>query len=84
MKGERCIAAIVSKSSAQKHTGMLKGYIAMLAVEQEFRRAGLGRKLVRLTLDKMKADNVKECVLETETCNAAALRLYESTRSVFD
>eukprot|EP00826_Nyctotherus_ovalis_P036655 TRINITY_DN3272_c0_g1_i3.p1 TRINITY_DN3272_c0_g1~~TRINITY_DN3272_c0_g1_i3.p1 ORF type:complete len:107 (+),score=29.83 TRINITY_DN3272_c0_g1_i3:147-467(+) len=78
MKGTECIGCIVSKISPQKSTKALKGYIAMLAVEEEYRRLGLGRKLVQLTLDKMKKMDVSECVLETETENLAALRLYES------
>ena len=78
MKGTQCIGCIVSKVSPQKRTGMLKGYIAMLAVEQEYRRLGIGRKLVEVTLAKMKEIDVGECVLETETVNQAALRLYES------
>ena len=83
MKGTQCIGAIVSKSSKQKKTGMLKGYIAMLAVEQEYRRLGIGRKLVQLTLTRMKELGIAEGVLETETDNAAALKLYES-KNVFD
>ena len=82
MKGEECIGCIVSKVSPQKNTGMLKGYIAMLAVEKEYRRLGIGRKLVQLSLDKMKKMGVGECVLETETENQAALKLYESLSSL--
>ena len=82
MKGTTCIGCIVSKVSPQKVTGMLKGYIAMLAVEKEYRRLGIGRKLVELTLEKMKASGVGECVLETEIVNEAALRLYESIYNV--
>ena len=56
----------------------------MLAVEQEYRRAGIGRKLVQLTLDRMKEQGIFECVLETETNNGAALRLYESMCGLYN
>ena len=83
MKGTKCIGAIVSKSSTQKSTGLQKGYIAMLAVEQEYRRLGIGKKLVQLTLDRMKEEKIAECILETEIDNSAALRLYESINKPF-
>jgi hypothetical protein len=37
----RCIAAIVSKLDQVK--GILRGYIAMLAVAKEFRKCGIGK-----------------------------------------
>jgi len=78
MKDKEYIGCIVSKVSTQKRTGWQKGYIAMLAVEEKYRRLGIGRKLVEQTLKKMKEMGVAEAILETETCNQAALRLYES------
>eukprot|EP00829_Urostomides_striatus_P005294 TRINITY_DN1594_c0_g1_i4.p3 TRINITY_DN1594_c0_g1~~TRINITY_DN1594_c0_g1_i4.p3 ORF type:complete len:122 (+),score=48.16 TRINITY_DN1594_c0_g1_i4:58-423(+) len=56
----------------------LRGYIAMLAVETEYRRMGISKKLVQMTLDRMREQHVDECVLETEAVNEPALRLYES------
>lgn len=56
-----------------------KGYIGMLAVKKEFRKRGIGRKLVSLLIDKFdKVYNVSRIYLETEADNFGALHLYES------
>lgn len=52
----------------------------MLAVETEYRRIGISKKLVKMTLDRMREQHVDECVLETEAINEPALRLYESKK----
>lgn len=70
------IGVIVCK--ADKHRNALRGYIAMLAVKIEMRRAGIGRKLVEMAIKEMKNCKVDEIVLETEVTNVAALRLYDS------
>ena len=49
----------------------------MLAVDKEYRRLGLGRKLVKKTIEAMKELGANEIMLETEETNLAALRLYE-------
>lgn len=74
-KGSDLIGVIVCK--ADTHSKLLRGYIAMLAVKQDYRRAGIGRKLVSQALQAMKDAKVDEIVLETEVTNTAALRLYE-------
>ena len=50
----------------------------MLSVEPEYRRIGLGRKLVEKSIDLMVNDGADEVMLETEVTNLAALRLYDS------
>ena len=56
-----------------------QGYIAMLAVEEEYRKKGLGRKMVELLMDNFKKSyKVDEISIETEVDNYAALGLYES------
>ena len=50
----------------------------MLSVEPEFRRLGLGRLLVKRSIDLMIEMGADECMLETEITNIAALKLYES------
>ena len=50
----------------------------MLAVDPSCRRLGLGRKLVKRTIDAMKELGADEVILETEITNNAALQLYES------
>ena len=57
----------------------IQGYIAMLAVEEDYRKKGLGKKMVELLIDTFKkAYKVNEISIETEVDNYAALGLYES------
>ncbi|KAM3181063.1 hypothetical protein ACTXT7_015090 [Hymenolepis weldensis] len=56
------------------HVGIKRGYIAMLAVEKECRRKGIGSKLVQLALDIMIEQNAQEAA---EVDNKPALGLYE-------
>ena len=57
----------------------IQGYIAMLAVEEEYRKKGLGKKMVELLIDNFKKEyKVNEITIETEVDNYAALGLYES------
>ena len=57
----------------------VQGYIAMLAVEEEYRKKGLGRKMVELLMDTFKKSyRVNEISIETEVDNYPALGLYES------
>ena len=49
----------------------------MLSVEPEYRRIGLGRLLVKKSIDAMIEMDAEEIMLETEITNEAALRLYE-------
>jgi peptide alpha-N-acetyltransferase len=81
----RCIGCIVSKLDKHvKNTTwggsieLMRGYIAMLAVHPDFRRLGLGRKLIARSIERMKEQGADEVMLETEITNVAALRLYES------
>ncbi|KAI5306177.1 N-alpha-acetyltransferase mak3 [Ascosphaera pollenicola] len=70
------IGVIVSK--LEPHSGgPLRGYIAMLAVEEEYRGHGIATKLVCMAIDAMAERDADEIVLETEVSNKAAMRLYE-------
>lgn len=53
------------------------GYIGMLAVREAFRRKGIGKALVRLVLQRMKALNCTSATLETEVSNITAQKLYQ-------
>ena len=77
---DKIIACIVSKLDYNPKEGSnkLRGYIAMLAVDPDQRRLGLGRKLVTRSIEAMRAVGADEVILETEITNVAALRLYES------
>mmetsp|Transcript_6281 Transcript_6281/g.4479 ORF Transcript_6281/g.4479 Transcript_6281/m.4479 type:complete len:112 (-) Transcript_6281:108-443(-) len=78
---DKCLAVIVSKiEDIHKQSEQMtrrRGYIAMLAVDPQYRRLGLGKKLVQISIDAMKEQDADEVVLETEITNEAALRLYE-------
>jgi peptide alpha-N-acetyltransferase len=64
--------------------GMTKGYIAMLAVEENFRKHGIGSSLVKKAIDQMIHLECNEIVLETEITNVAAIRLYQNLGFVKD
>eukprot|EP01080_Neovahlkampfia_damariscottae_P003909 gene3909-7122_t len=82
-KDNYIIGAIVSKLDKHKN-GRERGYIAMLAVDQAYRKRGIGKKLVNLAIETMIKEGADEVVLETETFNGAALYLYEKLGFVRD
>ena len=54
----------------------LRGYIAMVSIEPEYRKLGLARHFVQKTIDIMKNKGVTNIIVETEICNKPALNLY--------
>ena len=77
-KGEYFICGAVVGNINRK-PNKIQGYIAMLALEEEYRKKGLGRKMVELLIDTFKKSyKVNEISIETEVDNYAALGLYES------
>lgn len=74
--GENFVGAVVCK--AENKVDVRRGYIAMLAVQDEYRRRGIGTELVRIAVRSMVTDGCGEVVLETEVSNRSALRLYEN------
>ncbi|KAH8370872.1 hypothetical protein KR093_005277 [Drosophila rubida] len=76
--GERYVGVIVCKMDNMDCPGMLQGYIAMLAVDPDYRLRRIGTTLVEKAIDMMIAEQADEIVLETEQSNKAALRLYDS------
>lgn len=81
--GDDCIGTVICKMEKGPR-GYLRGYIAMLAVRKERRKAGLGSKLVAKALDKMVEGGCAEVTLEAEVTNHAALRLYENLGFIRD
>ncbi|CAL8085815.1 unnamed protein product [Calicophoron daubneyi] len=75
-KNHDCIGTVVCKMEKYP-MGLLRGYIAMLAVKDGYRRLGIGSRLVRLAVNLMTDDHCDEVTLETEITNKAALALYE-------
>lgn len=84
----RIVGAIVCKldshDSHTKRAVTTRGYIAMLAVDQRFRKRRIGSCLVLNAIRAMAADAADEVVLETEVTNKGALRLYENLGFVRD
>mmetsp|Transcript_23689 Transcript_23689/g.51723 ORF Transcript_23689/g.51723 Transcript_23689/m.51723 type:complete len:195 (-) Transcript_23689:507-1091(-) len=70
-----CVGTIVCKMDRHRET--FRGYIAMLVVDMPYRKHKLGSKLVCRAIEVMKAEGVEEVMLEAETTNEGALRLYE-------
>nr|CAG4647948.1 EOG090X07BN [Moina brachiata]SVE93047.1 EOG090X07BN [Moina brachiata] len=83
MFGEKCVGAIVCKLDLHKKV-VRRGYIAMLAVDENFRQCKIGSNLVMRAIRAMVKDGADEVVLETEITNEPALRLYENLGFVRD
>jgi len=86
MDGDACVGAIVCKLDVHKKMAN-RGYIAMLAVDTNYRRRKIGSTLVRKAIRAMILDEASSCdevVLETEITNTSALRLYENLGFVRD
>lgn len=77
MSGSLCVGVVVCKLDYHRDTRQ-RGYIAMLAVKNDYRKQGIGSKLVKLALSAMKAKGADEVVLETELSNNSAQKLYEN------
>ncbi|MCJ1293775.1 N-alpha-acetyltransferase mak3 [Xylographa carneopallida] len=84
--GDLCFMALDSEdtlmgvvvSKLEPHRGgPMRGYIAMLAVKEEYRGKGVATKLVRMAIDAMIEKDADEIALETEVTNTAAMKLYE-------
>lgn len=83
MVNEKCIGAIVCKLDFRKNNA-LRGYIAMLAVDEGYRKQKIGSNLVLKAINVMIESNADEVVLETEVTNKPALKLYENLGFVRD
>lgn len=83
MCDEKCVGAIVCKLDFHRKSTK-RGYIAMLAVDKDYRKQRIGSTLVRRAITEMIAGGADEVVLETEVTNKPALRLYEQLGFVRD
>ena len=83
MDNGECIGAIVCKLDFRKNK-VLRGYIAMLAVDERYRKRKIGSNLVLKAINVMIESNADEVVLETEVTNKPALKLYENLGFVRD
>lgn len=73
---DKLLGVVISKLEPHRG-GPLRGYIAMLAVREEYRGRGVATKLVRMAVDVMIERDADEIALETEVTNTAAMKLYE-------
>ncbi|KAK6203524.1 acyl-CoA N-acyltransferase [Scheffersomyces amazonensis] len=72
------IGVIISKVEPHRNVRM-RGYIGMVVIDPSFRKLGIGKNLVKLTIDKMiNWDQIDEIMLETEVINIGAIKLYEN------
>ena len=78
-----CVGAIVCKLDMHKKVTK-RGYIAMLAVDSNYRKRRIGSTLVKKAIEAMVDDEADEVVLETEITNKPALKLYENLGFVRD
>ncbi|XP_058119428.1 N-alpha-acetyltransferase 30A-like [Anopheles ziemanni] len=83
LHGDTCVGAIVCKLDIHRQDTR-RGYIAMLAVDKDYRKLKIGTTLVQKAIQVMVEDNADEVVLETEITNQPALRLYENLGFVRD
>jgi len=81
-EGSKCVGTVVCK--LDDHRGSFRGYVAMLVVAPEARKLGLGSMLVERALEVMHEMGADECVLEAESTNKGALRLYENLGFIRD
>jgi len=82
-EGGDCVGAIVCKLDVHKKVTK-RGYIAMLAVDSNYRKRRIGSTLVKKAIEAMVEDDADEVVLETEITNKPALKLYENLGFVRD
>ena len=69
---------MVGNATISKKKKYLKGYIAMIVVNKNYRGKGLAKKLVVNFIEDLKKVDCKEISLETECINLGALALYKS------
>lgn len=63
------IATVVCKLEGEGEA--MHGYMAMLAVDKEYRKRGIAKKLVTMVIDRMVEDGCREVMLEAEVgCTA--------------
>ena len=80
--GSERVGAIVCKLDTEKD--FKRGYIAMLAVDNRYRKRGIGTALVSKVIIELYNMNCSEVFLETEITNRGSLALYENLGFIRD
>ncbi|KAJ3325436.1 hypothetical protein HDV06_004295 [Boothiomyces sp. JEL0866] len=83
IRTDKLVGVIVCRLEPHGNTPK-RGYIAMLAVDKEYRNRGLATKLVKRCIEEMVGRDADEIVLEAEISNKGALKLYEKLGFVRD
>lgn len=79
-----CIGIIISKCDESKR-GVMRGYIAMLAVDPAWRSQGIASRLVKMACTAVREDYAGVgVVLETEVSNEKSLGFYASLGFIRD
>ena len=60
------------------------GYITLIAIHENFRRQGLGSKLIRECFEDMKNFDMKRVRLEVRKDNGGAIKFYESEKFILE
>lgn len=71
---DEMVGVVVSKLEPHRD-GPLRGYIAMLAVREEYRGRGIATKLVRMAIDAMIERDADEVWIRTTTADRSMSRL---------
>ena len=74
-RNDKLVGTIVGRIDVRR--GVKRGYIAMLVVDKEIRKNGLGSRLLEMQLSEFMRLECDEVVLETECKNKGAWKLYE-------
>ena len=81
---ERVVGVVVCKLDRANRRRRLRGYVAMLAVDPEYRGRRIGSALVARAVEEMRRQKADEVVLEAEYVNQGAMRLYSKLGFVRD
>lgn len=65
------IATVVCKMEGEGD--VMQGYMAMLAVDQDYRKRGIAKTLVTMVIDRMVEDGCREVMLEAEVSKPMAV-----------
>ena len=60
------------------------GYITLIVIHENFRRQGLGSKLIRECFDDMRYSDMKRVRLEVRKNNGGAIKFYESEKFILE